>query len=390
MTGDCDFEAQEYAQRYERARSVMQEQGLDALLITERTNYIYFTGHRSQQNPIDKIRPYIFILPVDADGAILTADFELEQIRTTTWVDDVRVAPLTGYTDVLAETIKSKGLESARIGAELGRGQYLGMSYLEFNELRKILPHVEFADSGTLLHRLRAVKSSNEVQYMRTAAEITARAIADTYSTVTPDMTERDVMRTLRSRLADHGGENVTFMWIVNSLEGMVAIATDRKLRDGGLLTLDLGIEYRGYCSDIARSASIGDPSETMNDFYTWMLDLRDRCVDRLRVGGTAEDVIATCNEGIAEKGLSILQAGRIGHGVGLESTEFPSLGSGAGKAWPGDDETTFQPGMVFACNPSFTRDFGWMNIEDEWLITSDGPQLLSTPYPQRHLPVIS
>ena len=112
-----DFSKQEYETRYARARELMDKQGLDGLLITEELNYIYFTGHRSQQNPIDKIRPYIFVLPKEGDGAIITMPFEVAQVLETTWVSDVKTAGLMGYTDIVVSLLKEKGLSKGRIGS---------------------------------------------------------------------------------------------------------------------------------------------------------------------------------------------------------------------------------------------------------------------------------
>jgi Xaa-Pro aminopeptidase len=380
-----DFPAEEYEQRFARARGLMEEANLDGLLITDELNYVYFTGHRSQQNPIDKIRPYVYVLPRERDGVLITMPFETEQVRNTTWVDDVRLAGLTNRADEIAAVLKDMGLANGRIGAELGSHQYLGISYNEFSEVQQELPNAEFADAAQVLLRLRAVKSPLEVEYLRRAAEIVATAQADTFAYISAGITELEVMRKLRTRLAELGGENVTFMWVVStvnpSLGAMNGIATDRKLKPGDMLSLDCGVEYHGYCSDIARCASVGEPSDEVAGFYIWMMEVRHKCNDLLRAGNTPRDVVTTCREAIAERGLETTGVGRIGHGVGLQSTEFPSLAI--------DEDIIFQPGMVFACNPNFVRPFGFVNCEDEWLVGSGAPALLSAPIAPNEIPVI-
>ena len=79
-----DFPKEEFENRYARTRALMSEQNLDALFITEKLNYAYFSGHRSCQNPIDKIRSYMFILPKDDDPVLITMPFEVMQVEQTT------------------------------------------------------------------------------------------------------------------------------------------------------------------------------------------------------------------------------------------------------------------------------------------------------------------
>lgn len=379
-----DFSKQEYETRYARARELMDKQGLDGLLITEELNYIYFTGHRSQQNPIDKIRPYIFVLPKKGDGAIITMPFEVAQVLETTWVSDVRTAGLMGYTDTVVGLLKEKGLSTGRIGAEMGREQYLGINYNQFEDIRKSLPGAELVDAAPVFLKLRATKSPKEIEYMRKAAEITAKSINQTFAAIHGGMTHLEISRVFRTFLAQNGGEKVTFMCVTAGLgprSGMVSVATERRLNPGDVLVLDTGVEYRGYASDVARSASVGEPKKEVAEFYKWMSDIRQQCVSLLRAGTTPREVVKTCRELIAERGLETTGVGRIGHGVGLESTEYPSIAM--------EEDIQFEEGHVLTCNPNFVRDFGFINGEDMWVVTKGKPDLLSAPVAPSELPVV-
>ncbi len=383
--GYADFPKDEYEQRFARARALMGEAGLDALLITERLNYIYFTGHRSAQNPIDKIRPYVFVLPKDEDCVLITMPFEVDQVHDTTWISDVRTAGLMGHAGFIASVLKDKGLGRARVGAELGREQYLGVSHSAFEEIRSELAGADFVDGAPVLLKLRAVKSPREIAYMRSAAEILATAEADTFATIESGITEIEISRVLRTRLAELGAENVTFLAVSAGVRpggGPVLVPTERELRAGDTLVMDAGVEYRGYCADVARSAFVGEPSDEVAEFYGWMMGVRHRCNERLRAGSRPADVVTACTEELAERGLETMGVGRIGHGVGLETTEYPSLAI--------DEDIVFEPGMVFACNPNFVREFGFVNAEDNWAITEGDPELLSAPVAPDALPVVS
>src|SRR3990170_7276142 len=131
-----DFPKAEYDTRFQRARELMEVHRLDALLITEEKNYIYFTGHRSQQNPVDKIRPYVFLLPREGEPVVFVMPFEEGHVRLTTWITDVRTYSLLKHNEVIADTLRERGLEQGRIGCELGREQYLELSYNDFMDLQ--------------------------------------------------------------------------------------------------------------------------------------------------------------------------------------------------------------------------------------------------------------
>src|SRR5947208_15278376 len=127
-----DFPRSEYEARYGRARALMEAAGLDALLVTAETNYIYFTGHHSQQNPIDKIRPYIFLFPRDRDPICIVMPFEEGHVRMTTYVDHIRTYELLKHNNAIVDAINDLGLPAASFGCELGREQYLELPFNDF------------------------------------------------------------------------------------------------------------------------------------------------------------------------------------------------------------------------------------------------------------------
>jgi Xaa-Pro aminopeptidase len=99
---------------------------------------------------------------------------------------------------------------------------------------------------------------------------------------------------------------------------------------------------------------------------------LRHRCIDMLVEGNTPRQVLELCRSIIVERGLQTTGVGRIGHGVGLEATEYPSIAS--------EEDVVFRSGMTLTCNPNFVRDFGFINGEDVWAVTTGAPDLLSAP----------
>ncbi len=379
-----DFPREEYEERYRRTRALMRASGLDALLITEERNYIYFTGHRSQQNPIDKIRPYIFLLPLEEQPLVLVMPFEAGHVRDGTWVEEIRTYDLLQHTAGLESILRELGLERGRIGAELGREQYLELNLQDFEDLRRRLPQARFEDAAEVLLQVRAVKSPAEIAKCEQASALTARALHRTLSEAREGMAGLEIARRLRVALMEEGADNVTFLALGSGVDfsrGRITCATPRQIRRGETLTLDTGVEVAGYCSDVTRMAVVGPPSLAQRDLYRFMLEVQQACIDAFKPGVSCHDIMTVCQQALQRAGRTTQKVGRIGHGVGLESTEYPSL------AW--GEMVPLEPGMVFACNPNYVTSIGYFNSEENLVVTETGSRILSQPAAPAELPVI-
>ncbi len=380
----ADFSREEFETRYARTRSLMAEKNIDAMLVTERLNYQYYTGHRSEQCAVDKIRSYMFILRKDDEPTLITMPFEVAQVEQTSHIVDIRaIGSLTGHPEFIVDVLKDLGLSSARIGCELGREQYLGISYLGFLDVMKGLPQAEFLDAADIILAVRNVKSPQEIAYMRRAAVISAEAQKRTFEQVRAGMTENQVAQVLRENLVAGGAEKISLLCVVSGAHenGIVLLPTERVINRGETLGFDVGVCYRGYWSDLARTASIGKPSGELAEFYGWMMQLRHDCNEQLRAGNSPADVVGVVDRYLQERGLKTMGVGRVGHGVGIETTEYPSLAA--------FENITFEVGNVFACNPNFSNHLGFINAEDNWAITDGDPDLLSAPVAEWEIPVV-
>ena len=106
----ADFPREEFDDRYARTRALMAEMKIDALLVTERLNYQYYSGHRSEQCAVDKIRPYMFILPKDDEPTLITMPFEVAQVEQTCFVADIRTTGgLTGHPEFIVDVLRDVG-----------------------------------------------------------------------------------------------------------------------------------------------------------------------------------------------------------------------------------------------------------------------------------------
>jgi len=380
----ADFSKEEFEARYARTRALMAEKNLDAMLITERLNYQYYTGHRSEQCAVDKIRSYMCILPKDGEPTLITMPFEIAQVEQTSYITDIRTTGgLMGHPEFIINVLKSLGLSKARIGCELGREQYLGISYLGLRQIMDGLSSAQFIDAADIILTVRNVKSPQEVEYCRKASIISAEAQKRTFGEVHAGMTENQIAAVLRRNLIAGGAEKLSLLCVLSGVNesGIVLLPTDRVVQSGETLGFDVGVSYRGYWSDLARTASVGDPSDELKEFYTWMMTLRHDCNMQLRAGNKPADVVRVVDRYLAERGLNTMGVGRVGHGVGIETTEYPSLAA--------FEDIPFEVGNVFACNPNFSNHLGFINAEDNWAVTQGDPDLLSAPGAEWDIPVV-
>jgi Xaa-Pro dipeptidase len=379
-----DFPKEEYDLRLRRARQFMEARRLDALLVTQWSNYVYYTGHRSPQKPGDKIRPYIVLLRREGDPAIFVMPFELGHVSMTSWYQDIRTYQLLRHNEVLQEAFQDFNLTKGRIGCELGREQYLELSYNDFNDLKQRLPQAEFVDASDVFLGMRTVKSPAEIERLRTVMQMASRAMQRVFANIKPGMTNLEVGRLVRRFAVEEGAEKTVSLAVASGYDlskGKVSVPVPRNLEVGDTVTIDTSAELQGYVSDVCWTGVIGRATQQQRDMYKFVIDLNHKCYEALRPGNTCEDVVITCARELERLGRKLQGVGRIGHGVGREGTEYPSLAMG--------EKTPLEPGMVFACNPNFTTEFGFFNIEEDLAVTSGQPEILTGPLAPAELPVV-
>jgi Xaa-Pro aminopeptidase len=382
----ADFPKKEYEMRWKKAQDYMSKNDLDALFVTEEHNYVYFTGHRSQQNKIDTIRAYAFLLPRRGEPVVIVMPFEVGHVLQGTWVNEVReYKEMYKHNDVIVQTLEDLGLGDGVIGAELGREQYLQVSYNDFTEISKRLSKAKFVDASQIFLDLRASKSPAEVEMCKKAGVIGAKSMKYLFDIAKEGMTGHELAKIVRVRMAEEGADS-SVVFVMGGFDfsgrtGMgVQCPTDRKFKANDTVCIDIQAEYRGYWCDIARTAVVGKPLPEQSKMYEFTFDLARKCFDQVKPGIAAEDVKKFCDSELAKVGRATAGVGRIGHGVGVIPTEYPSFMLG--------EKTILQEGMVFALNPNFVTSYGVFNLEDNLTVTKDGHEIISQPECTRELVV--
>lgn len=370
------FPKEEYVDRCNRARKLMGEKGVDALLISEGSNYTYFSGGTRD---FSHTRPTIMVLPLKGDPTVIVQWFPRECQRRETWVSDVRVYDtLLGLPHkLLIEVLSEKKLLNAKIGAELGYEQRLGFSYLDFMKLKEMAPKAEFADAADIFWGVRMIKSRAEIQRHTRACVITGLAYDKTFAQANEGMTERQIQKILFKEMMEAGGDSP---WcLINSGPENYAIIsggpTELPLRPGNILWIDGGCLHRGYGCDYCRNGVVGAASDKQKKMYDIVCAVTNKCVEAVKPGVKASDLCRLNNAEFEKYGINYDEynfgGGRIGHGVGSMLTEPPHIAM--------YDDTVLKPGMIITIEPGLITDYGCFQLEQDILVTEDGYEVLST-----------
>jgi Xaa-Pro aminopeptidase len=344
--------------------------GLDALLVMDKYNYWYLTGHLSREFD-RRWRPMLFVLPrvgtpralvfAPESGALANAS---GAIAITTYDD----APV--LTDMIVQVVTAAlPHPTARLGAELGDSDRLGMGYLAFAEFRARLPEVGFVDASPVLAELRQIKTAAELALIARAAAIALAAWEQALPEFRVGLRNDDVRDILGAALCRAGSDfNLPGHVTVGNRVAGEATA----YRRGDVLWCDFGASYRGYQSDIARRAVFGRASVAQLAAHGQAVAMIDAMIDACHPGAKAAAIAKAASDMMMRFGHAPLAGRRrIGHGIGLAAAESPSLGL--------FDRTELQPGMVLTPEPAFDLAGGELvHIEEMVAITSTGARRLT------------
>jgi Xaa-Pro aminopeptidase len=354
----------------------MAEHGLDAILLTTDADLRYMSGFltRFWESPS---RPWFLVLPASGDPVAVIPSIGAEPMART-WVTDIRTWRAPDYADdgigLLADTLREVAGQNALIGTPDGRESHLRLPLSEWERL-KAAPGLRFSGDHGILARLRAVKSEAEVAKIRAACATADRAFARVPEIARTGVPLSRVFRDFQRLCLDEGADWVPYLaggagpW---GYSDVISPADDRPLAPGDVLMLDTGLMRDGYFCDFDRNFALGDIAPDLHDAHARLIEATAAAFDAARPGATAADLFHAMDR-IVTGGAGGSDAGRLGHGLGLQLTEGLSLIPA--------DHTPLEPGMVLTLEPGIaTRDGRMLVHEENIVIRDDGAAYLSTP----------
>lgn len=362
-----------------RLRQAVEESPFDAIVVVspENLRYVADVTFASQLKIRDRLT---FIVWAKGRDPVMVVCVVWEAlVRKGSWIEDLRTyrefheAPVA----VLADTLRDLGLAAGNIGYE---GEYLAGRYV--NQLTAALPDVTLGECDDLLARARMFKTDKEIALLRGAYRGTASALEDVFKSAAPGVTERTLSRRLAGGILESGADQLAAMVFgagVNT--GLHAQASEYALQTGDLMKSDCGGLYSGYYSNIGRTAKLGALTEEDRSVWTRLREIQHELVAMLRPGVTGREVYETCERLHAERDLPFI-FGHNGHSVGLMIHERPIIAP--------NEDIPYEAGMVSTVETRvrWPGRIGY-HMEDLFLITETGPEMLSDTFDNEEILVV-
>ena len=368
------FETTEFKARLTGAQSRMNAADLDAILLTTEPDIRYFTGYltRFWESPC---RPWFLVLPRSGDPIAVIPSIGAA-LMARTWITDIRTWRAPDLEDdgisLLAETLRDLG---PRIGTPSGLQSHLRMPLGDFARLNAALPQPIGADAD-ILRSLRLVKSEAEIEKIKTACQIATRAFERVPEIARIGQPLAPVFRDFQRLCLDEGADWVPYLAGAAAPGGygdVISPADDRPLEAGDVLMLDTGLVHDGYFCDFDRNFSVGSPSPDVAAGNSRLIEATYAAFEAARPGATAAELFHVMDK-IVTGGAGGSEAGRYGHGLGMNLTEWPSLIP--------TDHTPLVEGMVLTLEPGIELAPGRALVHEENIvIRENGAEWLSQPY---------
>lgn len=369
--------------RLSRVRAQLDEAGVGVLIVTHLPNVRFLTGFEGSA-AILLVEPDACQFITDSRYAVAAAghlDANVGPGTTLVKVD-------RSYDETLAEVVARLG--STRVGFEAAHLTFRGYDRLKTALSTAATGQTDAAASvlvptERIVERIRAVKDSCELDTLRSAAELLSNVARSVLREVGPGRTERDAASAIDGRLRDAGFERPAFDTIVASGPNSAlphARPTTRMLEEADLVLLDFGGIYDGYCVDLTRTVSLGEPRPEWRELHAAVAEAQDAAISAVRPGRWAGEVDDAARGVLTARGFGEAFAHGTGHGLGLEVHEEPRVGRrdrDRDQAVASGSDGPLVAGMVFTVEPgAYQPGIGGVRIEDDVLVTEDGCDVLT------------
>ncbi|MDQ0213838.1 Xaa-Pro aminopeptidase [Oikeobacillus pervagus] len=343
--------------KIDQLREQFQKNGIDGIFINSPYNRRYMSNFTGSSG----------VVLISFDKALFITDFRYTE-QASKQAEGYEVIQHSG--PIIEEVVKqAEKLGIKKLGFEQ---DYITFGvYQQYQNIFK----GELVPVQNLIENLRLIKSESEIKILKEAANIADAAFTHILDFIKPGISELDVSNELEFYMRKCGATSSSFDTIVASGYRSAlphGVASKKVIEAGDMVTLDYGAYYNGYVSDITRTIAVGEPSEQMKDVYNIVLEAQLRSVDQIKPGLTGKEADAIARDYISEKGYGEQFGHSLGHGIGLEVHEAPTLSLRS-------DKIMLQPGMAVTIEPGiYLPGTGGVRIEDDTIITESGNELLT------------
>ncbi len=366
--------------RLEKARRLMTEQKIDAIILTGGTSLMYFTGIRWGNSE----RLTAVVIPKVGQPYIVTPAFEEDRTR-----EQLAGGPIE-HTDVaiwqedespferVATGLKDRGIASGRVGIEETA------KFVFADSISGAAPALKIVSASPIVAGCRMIKEAHEVELMRLASQITLKCYEAVFKALKPGMTQNDVSSLISAGYAKLGFSGFASIQVGEYTALPHGSITPQTIREGTILMLDDGCTVEGYQSDITRTFVLGKATDKMKKVFDIVHQAQTAALKAARPGVPLESIDAAGRKVVIDNGYGPgfkYFTHRLGHGMGMDGHEWPYLVKNNMFGW--EKALTVQPGMVFSDEPGIyiKGEFG-VRLEDDMHVTPNGAELFTPQSP--------
>lgn len=339
-----------------KLQEVLEDQELDAILITNPYNRRYITGFTGTSG----------VAIVSKTKAIFITDFRYteqaaEQAKHFEIVEHKQAIELEINSQCKKLNIKTLGFEKNNV------------TFATYERYQELLD-VSLIPIHDVIENIRMFKTETELEILKQAAKIADDAFLHIQSYIKPGVKEIEIANELEFFMRREGATSSSFDIIVASGVRSAlphGVASNKEIQTGELVTMDYGALFQGYCSDITRTVAVGEVSEQLRTIYDTVLEAQLRGVKGIKPGMTGKEADALTRDYITEQGFGEYFGHSTGHGLGMEVHEAPGVSART--------KTVLTPGMVVTVEPGiYIPNIGGCRIEDDIIITETGNERLT------------
>jgi Xaa-Pro aminopeptidase len=337
--------------RIEKLKALLEEKSLDAVLITHIPNIRYLSGFSGSAGSVLITKPKDYFI----------TDFRYKD-QSHNEVHGFEIIINYSLSDELKKIVKSQGIKI--IGFEASH-----MTYGTYDNNRNNFPGVKFVPLTNVIEKLTMEKTIDELAKIQKAVDISDKVFSKMLGFIKPGMKELDVSAEITYAHKKLGALKDSFEPIVAS--GWRAalphgIASNKIIEKGEIVTLDFGCEIEGFCSDITRTIAVGDPGDELKKIYRIVLGAQLKAINAAKSGISSKSVDTIARDYIASHGHAEHFGHGLGHGLGIEVHEMPSLSQRMDITLAENSVVTIEPGI-------YVEGLGGVRIEDDVMLKPDG-----------------
>lgn len=349
------------SERIKEFQKTLQKKELDAYLVTNTTNIYYFTNFFSRSTAYLGIysgtTPHLYVPELEYEEALSRAKF-------------CEISKIEKKTDVFQEIKKElETIQVKKVGIEEN-----SMNVKTYQDLVQKYSYPQLENGSDLIDDLRKRKYKDEIEKIQKACRMADIGVARAIDCIEEGKTEIQVAAEVEYAMRKAGSEAIPFDTIIASGYRSAfphGTSSEKKIKEGDLIIIDLGAKYGGYNSDITRTVVLGAPSTKQQELFDIVLNVQQSAIKACLTGEKAMDIEEQVRKTLSEHKYEEYFVHSLGHGVGLDVHEVPAISIKSQDVLEENNVFTIEPGV-------YLPDFGGVRIEDMVALKKEGPKILT------------